>query len=333
MNLFEKEKSYFFDTTLALENRYKESIDIINSFRNTPLDIENSYKELIKPLSNFNDIENIQDYKNSLIEKYDFFDTTLALENRYKESIDIINSFRNTPLDIEDSYKKLIKPLSSFNDIEKYNFFDTTLALENSYKESIDIINSFRNTPLDIENSYKELIKPLSRFNDIENINISSIFEKENNDTKILEKLSHIENNLTILLEIEKQILEKSDKKENLLKFIIITILIPIIIAYFVNLTTPNIENFIKNEPLNIKSTQTKHITTVSKNKRVVKANILNIRKAKSTKSTVIGKFFFGEVVTVLKKEQKWVLVKKYYENGEIFIQGWVYSKYLSKLN
>ena len=60
--------------------------------------------------------------------------------------------------------------------------------------------------------------------------------------------------------------------------------------------------------------------------------DILNARKEKSTKSKIISHLSFGEVVEIIQKDKNWCLVRKYDNDNEIIIQGWVFTRYLSRI-
>ena len=65
---------------------------------------------------------------------------------------------------------------------------------------------------------------------------------------------------------------------------------------------------------------------------RIVNVDRLNIRDGRSRKTEVISHLNFSDVVQIVKKEKNWTLIKKYNEEQETVIQGWVFTRYLTPI-
>jgi len=65
---------------------------------------------------------------------------------------------------------------------------------------------------------------------------------------------------------------------------------------------------------------------------RIVNGDLLRVRNIPSIKKQIIGYLFFGDVVQIIKKNKNWCFIRKYDEEYETIIQGWVFPKYLSKI-
>jgi hypothetical protein len=68
---------------------------------------------------------------------------------------------------------------------------------------------------------------------------------------------------------------------------------------------------------------------------RVVTATSLNVREEPSRRSQRIGELRLGAVVRVLHpaKGRDWTLVEWIAQDGEVYLQGWVFSRYLKRLH
>lgn len=67
----------------------------------------------------------------------------------------------------------------------------------------------------------------------------------------------------------------------------------------------------------------------VLKEYRFVRVACLNVRLSNSIKSKLVGKLYMGQMVKVIRKKKNWCLME--YENGDVLIRGWVFTRYLEK--
>ncbi len=81
---------------------------------------------------------------------------------------------------------------------------------------------------------------------------------------------------------------------------------------------------------LNANSSESVKLKAYLNQYRFVKAERLNVRISNSTNTKVLATLEFGQVVRVLDKNKEWVLIE-YNDNRNIYIKGWVFSKYISK--
>ena len=66
---------------------------------------------------------------------------------------------------------------------------------------------------------------------------------------------------------------------------------------------------------------------------KIVSREILDVRFKPLPKSSVLGKLYFGQAVVIIEKRKKWSLVAWSDADQGIMLQGWVLSKYLSKIH
>ena len=66
---------------------------------------------------------------------------------------------------------------------------------------------------------------------------------------------------------------------------------------------------------------------------RIVTASKLNVRERPKRHSDIRGTLFAGDLVVIKKKKKNWCLVEYSNEETGIKIQGWVFSRYLRKIN
>ena len=100
----------------------------------------------------------------------------------------------------------------------------------------------------------------------------------------------------------------------------------------------PTLEPILKNDKLLIKKNLTKRLKTYIPNPkeriqyRIVNVDRLNIREGQSRKTEIISHLAFADVVQIIKKKKNWILIKKYNEEQETVIQGWVFTRYLTPI-
>ena len=66
---------------------------------------------------------------------------------------------------------------------------------------------------------------------------------------------------------------------------------------------------------------------------RIVTASKLNVRERPKRHSDIRGTLFAGDLVMIKKKKKNWSLVEYSNEETHIKIQGWVFTRYLRKIN
>jgi post-segregation antitoxin (ccd killing protein) len=85
------------------------------------------------------------------------------------------------------------------------------------------------------------------------------------------------------------------------------------------------------NKTLNIKIESIDARAEILKAYAYVSTEHLVIRQSNKVKSRVLYTLEFGQVVRIIHKDRKWTLVE--YETEEGVIQGWVFTRYISKFN
>ena len=66
---------------------------------------------------------------------------------------------------------------------------------------------------------------------------------------------------------------------------------------------------------------------------RIVIAKVLNVRESPTRHSGIRGKLLAGDLVVIIKKKKNWCLVEYSNEKTHVEIQGWVFTRYLRKIN
>ena len=65
---------------------------------------------------------------------------------------------------------------------------------------------------------------------------------------------------------------------------------------------------------------------------KIVSVEILNVRRGKSTNSSVVGALYLGDIVEVIEKGRKWTLVEWRGTEDNASLRGWVFSRYLKRI-
>jgi len=66
---------------------------------------------------------------------------------------------------------------------------------------------------------------------------------------------------------------------------------------------------------------------------RFVSAKILTVRSKNWTKSRCVGKLYFGNLVRVIQKKKNWALIEYRDKEGNIIVKGWVFTRYIKRLD
>ena len=70
------------------------------------------------------------------------------------------------------------------------------------------------------------------------------------------------------------------------------------------------------------------------RNYRFVSAETLNVRSNNSTKSRLVGKLYFGQMVRILQKKKNWTLIEYYgKDEDQIIIKGWTFTRYIKRFD
>lgn len=198
---------------------------------------------------------------------------------------------------------------------------------------------------------------------------VSSILEKEAEYRDIIDSqtvITEVDNTLLLqeLQNMKDEILasinSKTAKIEDQLEAIyshIISIKNPILIAFFVSFIFPILMNILsstlydykikpilaaienpKQQQIIIKKEVVRNVKFYLEDPqqrakyRIVSTNVLNVRVGNSKSSRTIAFTFFGEIVEIIRKEKNWCLIKRYDQESETYIQGWVFTRYLAQI-
>lgn len=136
-------------------------------------------------------------------------------------------------------------------------------------------------------------------------------------------------------------LLDNAAKQHPLLAKIMIFIILPILINIFTSqLLLDRSYDFEKLISQN-KTTLVKSIRnevqraglhqSILRNYKFVSTSALNVHVKNAIKSKVLCQLYFGQVVQVVYKNKNWTLIRCINEEGEITVEGWVFTRYLSK--
>lgn len=135
------------------------------------------------------------------------------------------------------------------------------------------------------------------------------------------------------------QLLEKiKNLKEPFIKKILIQVLLTILT---ITLIQPAIEKVKlifsaehKRKVIKMISKKTVYLDQSTLNKyRLVKVEVLNVRLENRTDSPVIGKLNFGALVRIIEKRKNWSLIEWYDKDEESHLVGWVFTRYVQRIN
>lgn len=253
-----------------------------------------------------------------------------------KQTIESINSITLPVVDLS-------KQIQSMN-LSKYNLdklipdtryvFGTIIAsIDNMSSFDISILteklNEMKFEEIDVDNdgtvNFRNELYSREEVQEIVNkaINDSGLLfqqESENIDTLI----SEIQRNRQPLYQ---QILI------NLLCGVILFLATPILQSVQESVSSIMIENKIKIVKLIKSEYQSLKLQVSEKNRyRLVKTESMVVRITNKKNSQSVGEVYFGTVVKVLYKNKNWSLIEYENENEQI-VTGWVYTRYLEKLN
>ena len=151
-------------------------------------------------------------------------------------------------------------------------------------------------------------------------------------------------NNPQLENEVTRLLNEIRSLKEPFIQKLLVMLIFPIIVGLVLSIINPITDHYIKEylsngEKRAITSKVKKTINSSIKDKsllssyRIVTANILNVRKSASRKSTIVGKLYFSDAVQVLQKDRNWTLIQYQDMENTYLIKGWVFTRYLKTIN
>lgn len=120
----------------------------------------------------------------------------------------------------------------------------------------------------------------------------------------------------------------------------LISLVIHVLISYAVNLTTPDVKNFIQSSGQNkslivraIKKRTREHFPASELNEYCfVIVDVLNVRRTPSTKSCIIEVIYLGKCLKLIAKGRHWSRIQYFNESNEL-VDGWVFSRYIEKFH
>jgi len=237
------------------------------------------------------------------------------------------------------------KELSSFQ--KQSELFSSSMSSYNAIGAAISAgyfenivpknINSIISGILDKEDKYQKIMESFSTV-------------EEDDETAFLEELQVMHGE--ILAAVNSQALKMEEQlgiihariaalKNPLLLILFLYIVLPLLLNAFYDIAIKPMMNMI-DSPRHQQSIIKKEVIRTTKsffkdtklraNYRIVTVNVLNVRKSKSKASKTIAFTFFGEVVEIVRKERNWCLIRRYDQESETYIQGWVLTRYLAQI-
>ena len=154
------------------------------------------------------------------------------------------------------------------------------------------------------------------------------------------------EQNELLITEIRTLITEVRNIKDSRLRTFVKVFLMPLLSAFILIFFTPQFHNissiyFPINKKEVVKRVETRVLQltdddgldkNILNDYRIITARALNVRAKNKRNSRIIGKFYIGNVVKVIKKKKNWTLIEWKNNDDEILIQGWVFSRYLKRI-
>jgi len=142
---------------------------------------------------------------------------------------------------------------------------------------------------------------------------------------------------------INKLIQEIRALKNPVFQNVIAWLIYPLIVGFLLSVINPVTDYYIKqrlskNERSLVVEEVSKTLNETFTDKsslisfRIVSVSALNVRKSSSSKSDIITTLYLGDVVEIIKKDQKWFLISWRDTENDTSIQGWAYSHYLKAI-
>lgn len=130
--------------------------------------------------------------------------------------------------------------------------------------------------------------------------------------------------------------------KDSRIKKIVNLFIIPFLIGLMFMLITPfcnlSINKYIsKNKKFFEKIITNELISSIDNSQhlkylKIITADNLEVKSEASRKSKCIANLKFGEIVLVISKNRTWSFIQKNNDEGEVIFRGWVFSRYLKKI-
>jgi len=331
------------ENLLNSAKKFHEQLELVsNPFKNIHKEMEYLYEpmrkmneDMEKILNPFSGIQKQMDsifapLENSLS---DAFQSIMQTTNTYQKFMDSVLDTNKTSFELGTAH--LNTALESYSSIEKM------------FKQ----IHSPSSVEMNIQNLVQEII---GRTKSADILDLQKAFETEiitNDETTYLKELEYVREELieNVQLMLDSKISEAVENlklfiaSQNnpyvtyLLQIIILPLIVSLIGTYIINpkmneiLSSYQHQHIVKKEIVGgIKKyiQDSKQLTQF----RIVSCDVLNVRQEKSTKSKIISHLSFGEVVEIIQKDKNWCLVRKYDSKNETMIQGWVFTRYLSRI-
>ncbi|KIV58565.1 hypothetical protein AM501_05360 [Aneurinibacillus migulanus] len=292
--------------------------------------------------------EHLQTYRtiNSSTQKFFLNNTGLA---GLFDSLSIYQkAFKATSLIRQTAVQFNIPPMSYLADeIAKYT------VLSDSFKEKLSTSISLSQTLMEQSQMFHELYHHINFdeviLNEDGSILIADeIFSKEQvrlatreffEENSGLQTPRSIESILKICVELLRKLILYLPKKDQL-TVIILTLFLNFVSSNVIdplwekisgdisrNTNEKQYAKYIKKEV----ARQPEETRNVLKPYRFVNTTELNLREGPTKKSRIMGSLSLGELVRVIKKKNDWTLIEWKSQDEELVIQGWVYTRYLSK--
>jgi hypothetical protein len=141
---------------------------------------------------------------------------------------------------------------------------------------------------------------------------------------------------------VTKIIAELRALRNPVLEKILTWLIFPIVVGLVLSVLNPIADYYIKKslppDTRQIEKKIKRHIVDSVKDLtqldsyRLVSIKVLNARLKPTIKSPVLGRFYFGQAVVLIEKDRNWSLVAWFDVDNGVTLQGWVFSRYLSKL-
>lgn len=158
--------------------------------------------------------------------------------------------------------------------------------------------------------------------------------------TEVLQQVSSAISRIPSPAEFLRFVLQILSRAKRPIASIILILVLPFLLNVAANLSTSYFQGLLSEHSHKPRRERIKLFQNEASNNfdlsllssyRFTTADVLNVRGHESTKSRIIGRLYFGQVVRLVTKGRKWSYVEYINEDTGSEVRGWVFSRYLRK--
>ena len=227
------------------------------------------------------------------------------------------------PADLISQHKELMKTLESYrmdNILGLSKIFESTLELQSFGQSHTDLVSNIRTNG---DGTFS--------------VGNESVSQEE-----IIEYINDFSFNYESYIDFINGFIERFKNLSPVIQAVLFVLFLPYFNGVLVNLTTPYWqEQWDQYSNLKTREVKKEIISSASDNfnsqflqeHHFVATKILYVRKYENTKAEMIDELYIGKIVKVIDKKRSWCLIEYQDSDTNELMQGWVFSRYLSKFN